>query len=106
VNLDLIPSEEELDPPRAPLDWTMDLELGEGSGYVGVVKRSGVVMCRILLASKFASESDARSALANKARGWIFDYLARSVADSDSVEGAAREQEPSGWKGEGPTPCE
>jgi len=64
----------------------MELEREDmGGAYVGVVKRSGVIMCRILLAGDFKDRPLARSALADRARMWIADYLRRPhEGDPDS----------------------
>lgn len=64
------------DAPLASPDWTMQVSLEAGL-YTAVVTRAGVVMCRVSLAQPQADEVAARRALADKARRWIHDYLAR-----------------------------
>jgi len=78
VNLD-----KEGPPPRpglqAPEDWTMDL-LQEANQYTAVLARKGVTMCRLSIATSVGNEASARTALAEKARWWIHDYLERQPA--------------------------
>lgn len=64
---------------EAPEDWTVDL-LHEGNQYTAVVARKGVTMCRLsiaTIATSVGNEASARTALADKARWWIHDYLGR-----------------------------
>lgn len=63
--------------PLAPPDWTMEVR-PEGGQYTAVLKRAGVVICRLSVVRPDGDEDSARSALADKARFWVQDYLARS----------------------------
>lgn len=63
--------------PLAPPDWSMDVGL-DGRQFTAVVKRAGAVMCRLSVVRADDNEAAARSALADKARIWIHDYLSRS----------------------------
>ncbi len=65
------------DAPLAPPEWTMDM-LREGALQTAEVKRAGVVMCRVSLAQAESDQGAARRALADKARRWIQEYLARA----------------------------
>lgn len=62
--------------PLAPSDWNMDMSR-EGNQYIAVVKRQQDVMCRVSIASEGLEEDAARTALAEKARRWIHEYLSR-----------------------------
>ena len=64
--------------PLAPPDWTMEVQF-EGNQFTAVVKRAGVVMCRLSVVRPDGDEVAARSDLADKARYWIQDYLHRSM---------------------------
>lgn len=61
----------------APPEWTMDIHQ-EGAQYIAVVKVRGQPMCRVSITSPDGNEQTARTALANKARHWIHDYLSRA----------------------------
>lgn len=62
--------------PLAPEEWTLELELQDGH-YVGVLFQSSVKRCRLSISSDQLSESEARTRLADKARLWIAEFLAR-----------------------------
>ncbi len=76
MNIDALSASPTANPPVAPPDWTLDVEY-EGGSYVGVVKRTDKVMCRILIGGRIEHLPVARAALAPKARAWIADYLSR-----------------------------
>ena len=61
---------------QAPEDWTMEL-VHEANQYTAVLARKGVTMCRLSIASNVGNEASARTALAEKARWWIDNYLKR-----------------------------
>jgi len=52
----------------------------EGHQYIAVVKRGCDVMCRVSIASEGLEQDAARTALAEKARQWIHEYLNRPVS--------------------------
>lgn len=60
----------------APSEWSLDVQR-EGVLFRGIVKRMHVEICRIAVASEGLDEQTARTALAQKARAWIKDYLLR-----------------------------
>lgn len=62
--------------PLAPEDWTMELTR-EGDQHIAVVLRDSKVMCRLSITLIEQDESKMRTAVAEKARWWIHDYLAR-----------------------------
>lgn len=61
----------------APAEWTLDIEQ-EDVLFRGVVKRAGAETCRIAVASDGLTDQRARTALADKARIWIKEYLSRT----------------------------
>jgi hypothetical protein len=63
----------------APPEWTINVHR-EGSQSVGVVMLRLQPMCRLSIASPEGGEEAARTALANKARHWIHDYLNRPTS--------------------------
>lgn len=65
--------------PLAPEDWTMDMDR-QGSMLSADIKRRNQHMCRVSIACEGLSEDEQRTALAEKARAWIADYLSRSHA--------------------------
>lgn len=77
MNLDPASAEPGSNPSPAPRDWTLEFEIDGGFGRIGVVKRSGIVMCRILCAGEFADEMVARTEIAWRARKWIEEFLRR-----------------------------
>lgn len=50
----------------------------EGLQYIMDVGRSGTSMCRLSIVSSVMDERAVRTALARKARRWIYDYLRRA----------------------------
>lgn len=62
--------------PLAPEDWTMTIS-SEGNQHVAIVRRGGQPMCRLSLAVESLSEDEIRTALAEKTRAWIAEYLER-----------------------------
>jgi len=73
--------------PLAPANWTMKM-LQEANQYVAVVMLDGEPRCRVSIAAADQDEATARTALAEKARHWIKEYLARP----SSVPGPAPAQ--------------
>ena len=65
------------DAPLAPPEWTMVLNR-EGSQFTAEVARSGTVMCRLSAVGAPTDEHAARRTLADKARWWIHEFLARN----------------------------
>ena len=63
--------------PLAPEDWTMEV-LFDGEHCCALVSRHGQMMCRLSATHLGLSESQARTALAERARAWIADYLSRT----------------------------
>lgn len=63
--------------PLAPPEWTMEVQ-PEGAQFTAVLMRAGVVMCRLSMVRQDGDEDLARIALADKARFWVHDYLARN----------------------------
>lgn len=63
--------------PLAPAEWTMDITRGGNFHYVAELKRKGVLMCRLSLALPDHTDAEVQTALAEKARGWISEYLKR-----------------------------
>ncbi|VTU30006.1 hypothetical protein [Variovorax sp. PBL-E5] len=55
----------------------MDM-LKDGIQFTAEVKRGGAILCRLSVARPDEDEAAARSALADKARLWIHDYLSRA----------------------------
>jgi hypothetical protein len=49
----------------------------DGVQHVAIVLRKGQPMCRVSIASPEKDANQVRTALAEKARAWIADYLAR-----------------------------
>jgi hypothetical protein len=77
--MNLYPPDDTVSGPLAPADWTMSVipsPVGEGGSYLAEVKRTGATVCRLTVAGAF-SEDNARRLLAEKARLWIAEYLAR-----------------------------
>ncbi|WP_399685421.1 hypothetical protein [Xenophilus sp.] len=62
--------------PLAPANWTMKM-LQEANQYVAVVMLDGEPRCRVSIAATDQDEATARTALAEKARHWIKEYLDR-----------------------------
>ncbi|MBO9647338.1 MAG: hypothetical protein J7605_02425 [Variovorax sp.] len=61
----------------APGEWTMEIT-HQANQYIATLACRNIVMCRISLArSDAADEAAARTALADKSRRWVRDYLAR-----------------------------
>lgn len=69
--------------PLAPADWTLDIRLEEKQ-FVGVVKRGDREMCRVSVAAENLTESEARTRLAEMARHWIHEFLARESTPARS----------------------
>lgn len=63
--------------PLAPPGWTMNIDR-QGSMLLAELKLSNQPMCRVSIASDGLTEDQQRTALAEKARTWIADYLKRS----------------------------
>jgi len=66
--------------PLAPEDWTMDM-LREGDQHIAELRRGGKVMCRLSIARAGQDESAMRTAVAEKARWWIHEYLSRPPSE-------------------------
>lgn len=62
--------------PLAPEDWSMEM-LQDGDQHIAVLSRDGKVICRLSVALSDVDSAAARTALAEKARWWIYDYLNR-----------------------------
>ncbi len=65
------------------LSCTMEVGRERSTGrphYFAQVMRRRQRVCRLALAGADLSEDEARKALAEKARGWIADYLSRPPA--------------------------
>ena len=67
--------------PLAPREWNMEMAQ-DGNQYVAIVKRRHELMCRLSIASGELGEDAARTALAEKARLWIHEYLSRPPSQS------------------------
>lgn len=67
--------------PLAPEDWTMTV-IHEGSQHIAVVERRGIPMCRVSTTGDERTEEQVRTELAEKARAWIAESLARSGSTS------------------------
>jgi|GEM_PF-2089312 len=78
MNLDKLSARTTL-APLAPAEWSMAVER-DGKQFTAVVKRSSAVMCRLSLVRPDDNEEAARSALADKARFWIHDYIERAAS--------------------------
>ena len=76
MNLDKA-SAADTEAPLAPPEWTMELAR-DGSHFTAAVARSGVVLCRLSAMGAAGDEPKIRRALANKARWWIHEFLARN----------------------------
>lgn len=63
--------------PLAPPEWTMDIDR-QGSMLLAEIKLRMKPMCRVSIAAEGLTEDQQRTALAEKARAWIADYLKRS----------------------------
>ena len=63
--------------PLAPAEWTMEISRQGCCQHTAEVKYQEVPMCRLSIALPEQSESEIRTALAEKARRWISEYLAR-----------------------------
>lgn len=70
--------------PLAPANWTMKM-LQEANQYVAVVMLDGEPRCRVSIAAADQDEATARTALAEKARHWIKEYLARPSAAPETA---------------------
>jgi len=62
--------------PLAPEEWSMEM-LQDGDQHIAVLSREGKVICRLSVALNDVDGDAARTALAEKARWWIHDYLNR-----------------------------
>jgi len=62
--------------PLAPEDWTMTV-IHEGSQHIAVVERRGIPMCRVSTIGEKRTPEQLRTELAEKARAWIAEFLAR-----------------------------
>ncbi len=62
--------------PLAPEDWTMTM-LRDGSQHIAVVERRGIPMCRVSTAAGDKAAEQVQTDLADKARAWIAEFLAR-----------------------------
>lgn len=63
--------------PLAPPEWAMDIDR-QGSMLSAEIKLRNQRMCRVSVAADGLSEDEQQTALAEKARAWIFEYLSRS----------------------------
>jgi len=54
----------------------MEVQL-EGAQYTAIVMRASAVMCRLSVVRPDGNEAAARTALAERARVWINEYLKR-----------------------------
>jgi hypothetical protein len=64
--------------PLASEEWTMEMTK-EANQYISIVKRNSAPMCRLSIVAANKSEAEARTALAEKARRWIREYLERNT---------------------------
>ncbi|MDN4588121.1 hypothetical protein DBA29_06365 [Xenophilus aerolatus] len=62
--------------PLAPQDWSMEI-LHEEDQHIAVVCRRGVPMCRVSMSRHGEAAEKVRTALAERARAWIAEYLQR-----------------------------
>ena len=62
--------------PLAPEEWTMEVSR-DGSMLVATIRREHEDMCRVSITASAISEDEQHTMLADKARAWIADYLAR-----------------------------
>ena len=71
--------------PLAPEDWMMII-LREGDQHIAELRRDDQVMCRLSVALNEQDEDAARTAVAEKARWWIHEYLSRPPTSSVDPE--------------------
>ncbi len=67
--------------PLAPKGWTMKMEQDDNL-FTAVVCYRGQAMCRLSMVGEGLTEAAARSQLADKARLWIAEYLARPLVSA------------------------
>lgn len=60
----------------APPDWPMTI-FHEGAQQIATVERRGIPMCQVSTTAVEQSEEQVRTDLAEKARAWIAEFLAR-----------------------------
>lgn len=71
--------------PLAPEDWTMDM-IREGDQRIAELRRDGKVMCRLSIMLNEQDDDAARTAIAEKARWWIHEYLQRPPSGFAALE--------------------
>jgi len=71
--------------PLAPEDWNMDIAQ-EGSQFIALVQHESELKCRLSIAAGGLDDATARTALADKARHWIHEYLSRPASAFGSLE--------------------
>jgi len=67
----------------APEEWTLEVTRDDNQ-YIIAVKRLNQPMCRLSMALMATDEGAIRTALAERARRWIREYLARPTLPKET----------------------